>query len=101
HPPRRSAPRGRDGRGRPRGTPEGDALLAADLVAVRAIPVGSTRIVVLPEKDLVADDATLPHLPLRTGTTRYTRWGDWFGYLCLFGTALALLSLWRRPRPTG
>ncbi len=44
------------------GTPEGDALLSADLAAVRAIPIGSTRIVVLPEKDLTADDATLPGL---------------------------------------
>jgi apolipoprotein N-acyltransferase len=43
-------------------TPEGDGLLAADLAAIHAIPAGSTRIVVLPEKDLIADDATLPHL---------------------------------------
>jgi apolipoprotein N-acyltransferase len=35
-------------------------------------------------------------LPLRTGTTLYTRWGDWFGYLCLLGTVLALLGLRRR-----
>ena len=44
------------------GTPPGDALLAADLAALRAIPAGSTRIVVLPEKDFVADDATLPRV---------------------------------------
>ena len=42
------------------GTSAGDALLAADLAAVRAIPPGSTRIVVLPEKDFIADDSTLP-----------------------------------------
>jgi apolipoprotein N-acyltransferase len=39
-------------------------------------------------------------LPRRTGTTPYTRWGDWFGYLCLAGTAAALLfGLRRRRRP--
>lgn len=41
------------------GAPEGDALLAADLAAIRAIPPGSTRIVVLPEKDFIVDDTTL------------------------------------------
>lgn len=35
-------------------------------------------------------------LPLRTGTTLYTRWGDWFGYLCLLGTVLAVVGLRRR-----
>ncbi|MQA78236.1 MAG: nitrilase [Streptosporangiales bacterium] len=39
-------------------------------------------------------------LPVPEGTTLYTRWGDWFGLVCLILTALGIAAL-ARPRATG
>lgn len=55
------------------GTPAARGLLDADVAAMRALG-GRTRLVVFPEKDVIADDATLPRLIERfTAAARETR----------------------------